>query len=212
MQHRYLTTFPSPIPETFYVTIHVRNCTGGMNSILLQHNSDGGLFSKCWAVLSLQLIPPLSCSQISSWSSTPLVHCWPSSMALPLLKSWIWPPPAAAAAPTPPVTSSPLPALILGWRLSHPQSCWTTASSWGSDLAAPWSAWSLWQRPRPAQRHSSTCVNSVLLVLRPESPLSLTECEQEQNWDVRFLRGMNRTEESTGLVEEDLWFVSCTHF
>lgn len=176
----------------------MRNCTGGMNSILLEHNNDGGLFNKCWAVLSLQqmvniinikrkwllclcssllswtqsrLIVPLSCAQISSWSSTPPVPSWLSSMALPLLKSWIWPPPAAAA-PTPPVTSSPLPAPILGWRQSHPQSCWTPASSWGSDLAAPWSAWSLWQRPRPVQRHSSTCVNSVLLDLRPESPLS----------------------------------------
>ena len=34
MQHGCLTTFPSPIPETFYVTIHVRNCTADSPSVL----------------------------------------------------------------------------------------------------------------------------------------------------------------------------------
>lgn len=140
------------------------------------------MFSPKHSLFTLsRLIVYCVCVQISSWSSTPPAPCWPSSMAAPLLQSWTWA--QAAAAPAPPIpTSSPPPALLPLWRQSHLQSCWTPARSWSSQSAALWSAWSLWQRLRPARRPSSTCVNWVL-VARTPTPPCLTDCEQQaENW------------------------------
>lgn len=65
--------------------------------------------------------------QISSWSSTPPAHCWPSSTAALPLQRWTsaWAAAAAAALFAPTCQSSSPPARLHQWRRSYPQSCWT---------------------------------------------------------------------------------------
>lgn len=124
------------------------------------------------------IVVAVSLLQISSWSSTPPALCWPSLMAALLLQSWTWEPATAVLATSlaAPFSSPPTPVFL--WRLSCPQSCWTVAWSHTSRPAAPWSAWSLWQRQKPARKHSFTCANWVRLD-RKSTPASWTDCELE---------------------------------